>query len=384
MLRLCEPGSRSQQQENYIAWFRLLDRKMLVVALASVVAASAYGQSTSNTGSTAPAKQCDGTLPAQKSVHPGSSRNTGAGSESVAEDTLSAADGAKSQLKLSIRKNAADDTEAEGQFCKRERPGQNSLKPAVPSRQADDGAQSSSSETTTPPVAQLEENGTVLMAQATTPPDLPPAGGQVSTQQQGTAAAAQPEAPPPIAQVTDGKLSIHANGQPFGSVLDAVRSATGIAVEMPDRDSEPVFMNLGPVPMKDALMALVEGTRYNYMIVGSPTDAQRVTRLVLSARSGGDTGTTVAGSGAGPAVPQVTLYGGQGVRVDPDAEGPEPADSNVQTPPNVIPSSVPTGVNIQQLAAQEGKSPGQILDELQKRQEQMLDQQAAQAQSQPQ
>jgi hypothetical protein len=42
---------------------------------------------------------------------------------------------------------------------------------------------------------------------------------------------------------------------------------------------------------------------------------------------------------------------------------------------------VPNGVNIQQLAAQSGKSTGQILDELQKHQLQVLDDQAA-AQSQ--
>jgi hypothetical protein len=50
---------------------------------------------------------------------------------------------------------------------------------------------------------------------------------------------------------------------------------------------------------------------------------------------------------------------------------------------------VPAGVNIQQLAAQENKSPGQVLDELQKRQLEVLDQQAAataaaQSQSPPQ
>jgi hypothetical protein len=49
----------------------------------------------------------------------------------------------------------------------------------------------------------------------------------------------------------------------------------------------------------------------------------------------------------------------------------------VPTQPSVLPSSVPTGINVQKLASESGKTPGQILDELQKHQQQMLDDQAA-------
>ena len=45
--------------------------------------------------------------------------------------------------------------------------------------------------------------------------------------------------------------------------------------------------------------------------------------------------------------------------------------------PAVVPSSVPTGINVDKLAAQSNKTRGQVLDELQKQQLQVLDNQSS-------
>jgi hypothetical protein len=288
---------------------------------------SSSGQTSANAaGSTQNNKSCDGQTPSQKSSQ--QAMNKAASTDS--DNAQSGSDAAKDHLKLSM-KGASEAADPQGQFCNRERPDQSTKRPSAGSPEAQGAVQSN-----------------------------------------------QPGAPPPVAQVTGGELTIHANGQDFATVLDAVRSATGITVEMPaENQPEPVFMTLGPVSTRDALMALLEGTKYNYVIVGSQENSQLVKRVILSERTSQASMPLVASNRDASAAPQPELYGGQGVHEDAEAQNAEPP-APPPTPPAVIPSSVPTGINIQQLAAQSNKTPGQVLDELQKRQMQVLDDQNAQ------
>lgn len=265
-------------------------------------------------------KNCEGSLPSQAS----------------ARQDQTATEGGTDRLKLSTKAGETP-SEPQGQFCRRERTDQN-LRPSVSPDQ----------------------------------PDTAPASSQPATD-------------PPIAQVTDGKLTIRANGQNFASVLESVRAATGLTVEMPpSANSDPVFLNFGPAKVSDALVALLDGTNYNYMILGSDQDPRVVKRLILTAKAGAGTETLVASTQAAPVVAQGSLYGG--LRPDTGAEASEPPPPPpVPIQPSAISSSIPVGTNIQKLAAESGKTTGQILDELQKQQEQMLDEQAAsQSQSAPQ
>jgi hypothetical protein len=160
-----------------------------------------------------------------------------------------------------------------------------------------------------------------------------------------------------------------------------VKSTTGIKIEMPaESESERVFMNIGPVPMQDALMALLEGSKFNYLIVGSREHPGLPTRLILTMRQGSDAASMVASTQQPTQeMPAGTLYGAQGSQEDAQAQTPvEPQQLPVPAQPTAIPSSIPVGVNVQQMAVDSNKSPGQILDELQKRQQQTLDDQAAQ------
>jgi hypothetical protein len=202
-------------------------------------------------------------------------------------------------------------------------------------------------------------------------------------QNPSTTSPAQNEPPqqPPIAQNTGGQLLIHANGQDFSAVLRAVGTASGIDIEMPaENAADPVFMNMGPVSAKEAIVALMDGTKYNYVMMGSRNDPGIVTRLILSERSSTLVGAPLVAA-VSEAVPgsQPTLYGGQGVQEDTDA-----ANNAVLPPaqgpgsiPAVVPSSVPTGINVDKLAAQSNKTRGQVLDELQKQQLQVLDNQSS-------
>ncbi len=319
----------SRSRENMPLTYSQLSRynlPILVLCLTSMTAVPIHGQKVSNPSSSVTAgKSCEGKLPTQTSAHQGSS------------DSQSAAEHGTDRLKLSTTA-AQESQDLQGQFCKRERSGQNSLRPSVTADQSD----------------------------AVSEP-------------------AQPVTTPPIAQLTDGKLTIRANGQDFASVLESVHSVTGVTVDMPSgMDSEPVFLSMGPASITDALVALMDGSDYNYIIVGSEKDPRLVKRLILTRRTSAAPAMLVATTQGAPAG-QASLYGGQGVEADNEAGASEPPPPAVPTEPTVVPSSVPTGINIQKLAAESNKTPGQILDELQKRQQQVLDDQAAsQSQSAPQ
>lgn len=201
------------------------------------------------------------------------------------------------------------------------------------------------------------------------------------TQGPSTTSPAQNEPPPqpPIAQNTGGQLVIHANGQDFASVLRAIGNASGIDIEMPaESGADPVFLDVGPVSAKEAIIALMDGTKYNYVIMGSRSDPGVVTRLILSERSSVSAVAPLVAS-VSEAVPnsQPTLYGGQGIQEDADATNVAPVAQGPTTVPAAIPSSVPTGINVDKLAAQSGKTRGQVLDELQKQQLQVLDSQSS-------
>ena len=311
-------------------------RLSLMICATLFLAASANGQaSTKASAVNTNSKDCDGQTALQKSPSRSQKSLTGiTGDQALTTSTepQSRSDTVKDNLKLSTKAESDGKNELQGQFCKRDR-----------------------SDQTAPP---------------------PPAISPMAAVQSSPTPSVAPQA---VAVVTGQGLTIRANGQEFSSVLDAIRTVTGITVDMPTQDrGEPVFMTLGPVSTKDALVALLEGTRYNYVIVGSDRDPRVVTRVILSERSSSLPGALVASAQEAPVAPQPELYANQGGREDAEAQSAEPPPPiQPPNPPAAIPSSVPTGINIQQLAAQSGKTTGQILDELQKHQLQVLDDQAA-------
>ena len=177
----------------------------------------------------------------------------------------------------------------------------------------------------------------------------------------------------PIVSYADGQLSINAQNVPLGDVIEAIRVRTGIAVELPaETMSDPVFDHVGPAALREVLTQLLYGSGFNYIIQTSSQDPQTVTKLVLSPQL------RVASS-------EPPQHANQPVMNQPDnGELPGGPVSNNEFPiqPAPIPSArqqgIPVGFDVQQAAKDSGKTPGQILDELQKRQQQVLDNQAPQ------
>ena len=79
------------------------------------------------------------------------------------------------------------------------------------------------------------------------------------------------QSPPTPPQVTysNGQLTIVAQNATLSQVLRSVQSLTGASVEMPSGASnERVVGQLGPGQPRDVLNALLNGTKFNYIILG--------------------------------------------------------------------------------------------------------------------
>jgi hypothetical protein len=186
----------------------------------------------------------------------------------------------------------------------------------------------------------------------------------------------------PTVTYSNGQLSILANNSTMSDVLNSVRTQTGAQFEMAGvSNNDRVYAKLGPGAPKDILAALLDGSRFNFAILGSPTDAAAVARVVLMPKAGGATAptTTVAQN---PVPRQVQ-------RPNPDEASDEegqPEEAPAEEQP--VEQAQPEQPQQEQQQQQPGqvKTPEQLLQELQQMQQQQQQQQNpnAQPQQQPQ
>ena len=130
-------------------------------------------------------------------------------------------------------------------------------------------------------------------------PALPAASSQAERKPAGKKASKQaveaprqplPEELPPVAPTVTyrgGLLTIVAENSTLQDILTGVRKATGATVDAPAASaSERVATHLGPGQPRDVLAALLNGSRFDYILLSSPEDPGGVRRLILSPRSG--------------------------------------------------------------------------------------------------
>jgi hypothetical protein len=182
------------------------------------------------------------------------------------------------------------------------------------------------------------------------------------------------DAIPPIApQVTyqDGFLTIDAPNSTLGDILRSVRKHTSAEIEIPPAATERVVTRLGPAPAREVMAELLNGSRFNYILLGSPEDTNALVRVVLVAKTGPETPPqTTQADGTTPPPPSATTV------ATPDAA--EAAD-DATTDDSADQSAVEAD---QQPADQPGaKSPQQLLQEMQQRQLLLQQQQGANPQA---
>ena len=126
-------------------------------------------------------------------------------------------------------------------------------------------------------------------APATPPPPAPPPPPPTLEQ--------MPAVPPKVS-FSGGMLTIVAENSTLSDILRAVKTQTGAAVEIPPNATERVVTHLGPGAPRDVLSSLLNGSHFNYVMLGSPTNPAKVDRVILTSKSG-----SMPAGGSAPGLP---------------------------------------------------------------------------------
>jgi hypothetical protein len=79
----------------------------------------------------------------------------------------------------------------------------------------------------------------------------------------------------------NGLLTISAHKSTLSEILRAIGNQTGADIDIPPHTDELVAVHLGPGPARDVVQSLLAGSRFNYIIVGSNTDSNTLTKILL-------------------------------------------------------------------------------------------------------
>jgi len=174
---------------------------------------------------------------------------------------------------------------------------------------------------------------------------------------------------PPKVSFSNGMLTIEAENSTLADILRAIRKQTGAGVEIPPNATERVVTHLGPGPARDVLASLLNGSHFNYVMLGSPTEPEKVDLIILTSKSGGTPDTTSAptppGQSANAAVPtDESEAPGMDIAEQPGDDSAENAAGEESQQPQ--PGGQP-----------QVKTPEQLLQELQRQQQQMQQQQGS-------
>jgi len=189
---------------------------------------------------------------------------------------------------------------------------------------------------------------------------------------------------PPQVTFENNQLTIVAPNSTLADILRAVRKSTGAEIDVPAAP-ERVVTRLGPGPAREILADLLNGSRFNYVLLGAPGDDTALTRVVLVAKGVPEpmTPNPVPQPAAQPGMGQVTSAPPQNPEApapdmnDPNAEdnGTAVEDNADQPPPPETPDATEAQPNPDQPQV---KTPQQMLQEMQQRQMQMQQNQQGQ------
>jgi hypothetical protein len=192
---------------------------------------------------------------------------------------------------------------------------------------------------------------------------------------------------PPQVSYQGAQLTIVAANSTLGDILRAVRKQTGAEIEIPVA-TERVVTHLGPGSARDVMAELLNGSRFNYVLLGSPADSTVLTRVVLVAKTGPDNASP--GTQNNPSIAELPQpgsaqhSGGPGAASLPDVAG-EASDAEA-TDNNTDDAADQAAAEAEQPAASPDqpavKTPQQMLQEMQQRQLQLQQQQTGQPPSQ--
>ncbi len=208
--------------------------------------------------------------------------------------------------------------------------------------------------------------------QQTTPPGVPVTPSTLEHQ----------PATAPQVSFEQGKLTIIARNSILSEVLRAVKSKTGADVDVPSNASERVVGFFGPGPARDVLASLLNGSHFNYVLLGSPSNSNQLQHVILIAKSGPDDvsppAVTAAAQTGQPPQPGRREPLPQAQQPDAPQAEEAPAEEVTEDAPDAESDQAPQSGE-QQSPLQNGqpgvRTPEQLLQELQRQQQQIQQQQ---------
>jgi hypothetical protein len=143
--------------------------------------------------------------------------------------------------------------------------------------------------------------------------------------------AQQPSIPPQVSYQS-GMLTIVAQNSSLGDILREVHRSTGAVIDVPANANERVVTRLGPGPARDVLADLLNGSPFNYVMIGSTADPATLSSVMLTMKTGGVAGSQISNVYQPPAqyAPQQTAMApgmGPGGPVVQQAASDEEADA---------------------------------------------------------
>src|SRR5437868_2756457 len=94
---------------------------------------------------------------------------------------------------------------------------------------------------------------------------------------------------PPQVSYLNGQLTIISQNSTMADILAAVRNRTGAAIDVPAGSGmERVAGRMGPGPAREVLAQLLNGSRFDYVMIASPNNPRGVERVILTQRTGGE------------------------------------------------------------------------------------------------
>jgi hypothetical protein len=96
--------------------------------------------------------------------------------------------------------------------------------------------------------------------------------------------------PKPVLEVLfrRGLLSISSNKASLAEVLSSVHQQTGAEIAIPaGAEQEQVVAEIGPAPAPEVLAQLLNGSKFNFLILSSSSDPRALDRVILSSRPEG-------------------------------------------------------------------------------------------------
>lgn len=180
---------------------------------------------------------------------------------------------------------------------------------------------------------------------------------------------AQKPAVAPQVTYNNGQLTIVAENCTIGDVMRAVHSQTGAVVDLPQNASERVASRVGPGAPRDVLASLLNGSNFNYVLLGSAGDPKAIQHIILTPKPMG-AGSANAMADAQQNTGQQGMMNGQPMPAATDPSETENQAEEAEEPQEDQAEAPPEG---QQPAAEATPQPGvktpeQLLQELQRQQ----------------